>query len=92
LYGDDVAFADTTEVEYGAGQRNFTSFTHAANEAGISRLYGGIHYRSSIENGLQQGRSIGAFIVQKMQVHTAGAPVAQNTTPSPQAGTHKANR
>ena len=92
LYGDNVAFADTTEVEYGAGQRHFTSFTEAANEAGISRLYGGIHYRSSIENGLQQGRSIGAFIVQKMQVYTPGAPVAQNTTASPQAGIHKAKR
>ncbi len=68
LYGDNVAFMDTTEVEYGAGQRYFNSFTHAANEAGISRLYGGIHYRSSIENGLLQGRRIGAFIVQKIKV------------------------
>ncbi|KAA2241021.1 vanadium-dependent haloperoxidase [Chitinophaga agrisoli] len=70
LYGDNVAFMDTTEVEYGAGQRYFNSFTHAAQEAGISRLYGGIHYRSSIENGLEQGRRIGAFIIQKIKVDT----------------------
>ena len=40
---------------------SFASFTEAADEAGISRLYGGIHFRSAIELGLEQGRCIGAY-------------------------------
>ncbi len=32
-----------------------------AEEAGVSRLYGGIHFRSAIERGLDQGRCIGAY-------------------------------
>lgn len=68
LYGDNFAFTDTTEVEYGAGQRSFTSFRQAAEEAAISRLYGGIHYRSAIENGMRQGTGLGGYIVQKIKV------------------------
>jgi len=72
LFGDQVAFTDTTEVEYGAGRRRFASFRQAAREAAISRLYGGIHYRSAIENGLQQGTRLGEFIMQKIRVEPAG--------------------
>ena len=35
----------------------------AADQAGISRLYGGIHFRAAIEDGLAQGRCIGAYTV-----------------------------
>ena len=41
--------------------RKFKSFWHAANEAGISRMYGGIHFRAAIELGLEQGRCIGEY-------------------------------
>ncbi|HEU4631674.1 MAG TPA: phosphatase PAP2 family protein [Gemmatimonadaceae bacterium] len=34
-----------------------------ADEAGISRLYGGIHYRSDIEQGKAHGQRIGAHVV-----------------------------
>ncbi|WP_298735935.1 vanadium-dependent haloperoxidase [uncultured Chitinophaga sp.] len=74
LYGDNFAFTDTTEVEYGAGKRSFTSFHQAAEEAAISRLYGGIHYRSAILNGVQQGTALGAYILQQIKVDT-GAPL-----------------
>ena len=42
------------------------SFKHAAEEAAISRLYGGIHYRKAIEEGLKQGRNVGNFISIKL--------------------------
>ncbi|HEX6631415.1 MAG TPA: phosphatase PAP2 family protein, partial [Gemmatimonadaceae bacterium] len=35
-----------------------------ADEAGMSRLYGGIHYRSDIEQGKAHGQRIGAHVVQ----------------------------
>lgn len=59
LFGT-VAFEDRTHIIYGHEPlvRSFTSFEAAATEAAISRLYGGIHYRSAIENGMSQGRCI----------------------------------
>lgn len=37
------------------------------DEAAISRLYGGIHYRSDIEGGKLHGTRIGSFTVQFAQ-------------------------
>jgi membrane-associated phospholipid phosphatase len=39
------------------------SFDAMADEAGISRLYGGIHYRSDIERGKEHGGRIGLHVV-----------------------------
>ena len=60
IYGENFAFTDETGLKDGNKPRSFKSFWAAAEEAGISRLYGGIHFRPAIENGLQQGRCIGA--------------------------------
>ncbi len=68
-YGDAVAFADSTEAEYGLPVRSFTSFKQAAEEAAISRLYGGIHYRRAIEQGQRQGGRVGALIVERLMTH-----------------------
>ncbi len=67
LYGDNFSFLDTTEVEYGLPPRSFNSFYHAADEAAISRLYGGIHYRPAIEYGVKQGKAIGNLIVNRVK-------------------------
>ena len=61
--GDNFAFDDETGGRDGRKPRHFTSFLAAADEAGISRLYGGIHFRAAIERGLEQGRCIGAYAV-----------------------------
>ena len=61
VYGDGFAFDDAAHMDDGLPARQFTSFWAAAEEAGLSRLYGGIHFRSAIERGLDQGRCIGAF-------------------------------
>ena len=61
MFGDNFVFEDTTGQKDGLSPRSFTSFWAAANEAGISRMYGGIHFRSAIERGLEQGRCIGGF-------------------------------
>jgi hypothetical protein len=61
LFGENFAFHDETGKADGLGPREFTSFAAAADDAGISRLYGGIHFRAAIEQGLAQGRCIGAF-------------------------------
>lgn len=67
LLGDNFAFRDDTEVIFELPTRDFKSFRHASEEAAISRLYGGIHYRDAIENGQAQGRALGAFIIEKLK-------------------------
>ena len=51
------------------GSRKGTPFAaqQAAQEAAISRLYGGIHYRDAIENDQDQGKAIAQFIIEKLQ-------------------------
>ena len=74
LYGDGVAFVDSTEIPYGLPARPFPSFRAAAEEAAISRLYGGIHYRMAAERGTVQGREVGGFHLERVQ--TRGPAVA----------------
>ena len=68
-FGNTFAFIDSTEMEYGLPVRSFTSFNAAAEEAAISRLYGGIHYRRSITQGQAQGQKVGARVLEKIVTH-----------------------
>ncbi len=61
--GDHFAFTDTVETYIGLPPRSFTSFQQAAQEAKISRLYGGIHFRDAVENGALEGADIGKLIL-----------------------------
>lgn len=63
LFGDNFSYIDSTEVKYGLPVRTFTSFNAAAEEAAISRLYGGIHYMPAIENGMIEGRQVGEKVI-----------------------------
>ena len=59
VFGEDKAFTDNTHNDRGWGPRTFPSFKVAANEAAISRMYAGIHFRSGVESGQAQGRCVG---------------------------------
>ena len=63
LFGDHFSFTDDTEEEFGLPPRKFNSFAQASKEAAISRLYGGIHFRDAIENGVKEGEQIGKFVI-----------------------------
>lgn len=58
---DDVAFVAKSEV-VGVADRGFTSFTQAAAEAGISRIYGGIHYNFDNIAGQTSGAAVGRYV------------------------------
>lgn len=62
LFGDEYAFVDHTHDGRGLPARSFDSFAEFAEEAALSRLYGGIHFRRAIELGLAQGECIGAAV------------------------------
>jgi hypothetical protein len=68
LFGNNVSYTDTTEKEYGLPIRSFTSFRQAAEEASISRVYGGIHFRSDCEVGNVQGKKVGALILERVKL------------------------
>ncbi len=62
LLGDDVSFTSESAGLPGV-QRSFTSFNQAADEAGRSRVYGGIHFEFSNQDGLAIGRQIGESVL-----------------------------
>lgn len=76
LLGQDVAFTSQTDAQSALGQRplnpdlivtrSFTSFQQAAEEAGLSRIYGGIHFGFDNTAGLQAGRAIGVTVVDNL--------------------------
>ena len=67
-FGDNFAFEDTSDLQYIGMKRNFTSFLQAADEASISRVYGGIHYRSACDEGNRNGKQIGEYITKKIKL------------------------
>jgi hypothetical protein len=83
LYGDGFAFTDSSEVTYGLPARSFVSFRAAADEAAISRLYGGIHFRQAIEEGSKAGRLVGGAVVAELT--TRGPAGKANVAPRPRS-------
>jgi hypothetical protein len=61
FFGPGFAFSDATHVDDAIPARDYPDFDTAAAEAALSRLYGGIHFPAANQNGLAQGRCIGAF-------------------------------
>ena len=60
IFGANTTFTDNTHNDRGWGPRTFPSFNAAANEAALSRLYAGIHFRFGIEGGQVQGKCVAA--------------------------------
>ncbi|NEU09892.1 vanadium-dependent haloperoxidase [Flavihumibacter sp. R14] len=68
IFGDNFAFEDTSDLKYIGMKRNFKSFLQAANEASISRVYGGIHYRYSVDHGFNEGKKVGDRVIEKLRL------------------------
>lgn len=66
-FGEQFAFTDNTELEFGLPARKFTSFTKAAEEAAISRMYGGIHYQPAIVYGLHEGKEMALLVISRLK-------------------------
>jgi len=67
LFGDNFSYTDSTEYEFGLPARTFHSFKQAAEEAAISRFYGGIHYMPAINYGFKEGTEIGLFVTGRIK-------------------------
>jgi hypothetical protein len=66
FFGNRFKYTDTVEVRFGLKARTYSSFEQAAEEAGISRFYGGIHFMDAIENGQMQGNAVGKHVLGKV--------------------------
>ncbi|MGB3590180.1 MAG: vanadium-dependent haloperoxidase [Nonlabens sp.] len=65
MFGDNYTFTDRTHedrTDIDGTPRTYSTFYEMANEAALSRLYGGIHYNEAIFLGLEQGYDIGRNI------------------------------
>jgi len=72
FYGsDDIPFTTGSEDLPGVA-RSFNSFSQAAEEAGMSRIYGGIHFMSANLNGLASGVSLGGYVARNFLLPRPG--------------------
>lgn len=67
LFGEEYGFTDSSMERLGFAPRTYASFWEAAEEASMSRLYGGIHFRSGNEQGLAQGRCVGEAVLERLR-------------------------
>jgi membrane-associated phospholipid phosphatase len=67
-FGPQLSFTDTSLLEFGIPSRTIRSFREAAQEASISRLYGGIHYLFDLDEGSKAGKKLGELIVNQLQM------------------------
>ena len=63
----DTSFEDSTSIVIGHEVRRFDSFRAAASEAGISRIYGGIHFPTGNVGGRTLGECIGTKVVERFK-------------------------
>jgi hypothetical protein len=68
IFGKQTAFRDSTERPWGFPDRSFESPRQAADEAGMSRFYGGIHYLPSIFVAREQGEHVGNYVLSKLNM------------------------
>jgi membrane-associated phospholipid phosphatase len=61
---DTIPFASTSEGLPGV-RRSFPGFWAAAQEAGMSRIYGGIHYQFDNTDGLAVGRALALYVARQ---------------------------
>lgn len=68
VFGDNFAYTDTTELEFGIKSRSFPSFRAAAMENNRARFYGGIHFHHSCIVSTENGRKVGAVVAEKLKM------------------------
>jgi hypothetical protein len=68
VFGDNFAYTDTTELEFGIKSRSFKSFRDAALENNWARFYGGIHFHNSCIVSTEYGKKVGDLVVTKLRM------------------------
>ena len=77
FFGTDRIRFEVPSETPGIANRTFTSFSQAANESGMSRIYAGIHFRFDNEAGLESGGRLGLAVAQNFLKPVSGTATAQ---------------
>jgi hypothetical protein len=70
VFGDQLKIVDSTNygrTDIDGTPRTYNSFTEMSEEISISRLYGGIHFRKTLDNSLAEGRKIGQYVARELK-------------------------
>jgi uncharacterized protein DUF6851/vanadium-dependent haloperoxidase-like protein len=87
-FGDSVTFpAGSSRSEKGSVPAtdltlSFATFSDAADAAGMSRRYGGIHFKQGDLTGRALGRTIGAMVWAKAETYFDGSAYSSESVPS----------
>jgi hypothetical protein len=65
--GGNISFTDHSYDDLGMTPRSYPTFEAAGAEAGLSRLYGGIHYQPSIDAGATVGKQVAKNMINSLQ-------------------------
>jgi PAP2 superfamily len=68
VFGDNFAYTDSTELEFGIENRSYTSFRAAAVENNWARFYGGIHFHHSCVVSTEFGKKVGDLVVERLKM------------------------
>ena len=68
VFGDNFAYTDSSEMEFGIPSRSFKSFRHAADENNWARFYGGLHFHNSCLVSTEYGQKVGRLVVDRLQM------------------------
>jgi hypothetical protein len=68
VFGDNFAYTDSTEVDFGIPSRSYKSFRGAALENTWARFYGGIHFHHSCIVSNEFGKKVGELVVDKIKM------------------------
>jgi hypothetical protein len=68
VLGNNIAFTDHSYDDLGFTARSFKNFKEAGKEAGLSRFYGGIHYKPSIDAGYLLGTKTADNIKNQLRI------------------------
>ena len=71
MFGDKLAFKDTSELEFGIKSRSFPSFRAAATENNWARFYGGLHFHNSCIVANAAGKQVGELVVNRLHMENA---------------------
>ena len=68
IFGDNFAYTDSTELEFGINSRSFKSFRDAAIENNWARFYGGLHFHNSCIISTEIGKKVGQLVADRLQM------------------------
>ena len=67
MFGEDFHFKETTYKYMGLADRSYSSFREMVRAIGKSRVYGGIHYQASCEEGTRMGEKVTKNVLRKVK-------------------------